>query len=150
MEEQDITKRINELVLEYKASGLLIDEFLKKKLAASRKSGKKCAEAAIDRLAAIDKNFAKLQEAKAEGKNRQEWIREKLDVVIEAAGADKKRDVVGEALSIAVDVVSGNPPKTKQPVSFDGFDAVDIVASLDEAFWKSSVGYVATFGKEDA
>lgn len=151
MGEQELTKRINELVLEYKASAVSIDEFLRNKLASARKNGKKCAEAAISALTAIDENYAKLQKAKTEGKNRQEWLRGNLEAAIEVAGADKKRDVVGMALFAATEVIRGNPPQTKSSVQpFEGIDAVDAVANLDEAFLKASIEQVAMSGKEES
>ena len=149
MRESEITKRVNELVVEYKASGLPIDRFMTTKLSAVRKDGKKCAETAIATLAKIDQTFASLQQARESGKNRQEWLRDNLEKAIVDSGADKKRDVVGEALSVAISAIGNTPLQDTSPIPFEGSDAVEIVASLDEALNKTAIAPVLASEKED-
>ena len=143
MNEDTLTRRLGELHAEYKASGQSIDEFLKTKLAASRENGEAVAETLVRTFADIDANYADLQAAKAAGENRQEWLRLKLDETIREVGADAEREKVGTLLAGAVDSLTGATPGTTPPVAFNGIDAADTVASLDEALARNAFSSLA-------
>ncbi len=153
MNEDTLAQRLGELHAEYKASGQGIDEFLKAKLAASRENGEAAAETLVRTFAAIDANYADLQSAKAAGENRQEWLRRKLDEAIREAGADAEREKVGTLLAGVVDELNGAATGTTPPVAFDGIDAADTVAALDEALARNALSALTATdnnGSEDA
>ena len=127
------TKEMSALIAECKASGLTIDDFLKKKLGEARADGTQYASNMLHTFAQIDANYASLTQAKARGQNRQEWLREKIEETIVDAGADRKRDMVGNVLSQSIDAINGDVLGTTSAVPFDGMDAVETVAAIDAA-----------------
>ena len=128
-----LTKEMSALIAECKASGLTIDEFLKKKLSDARTDGAQYANDMLRTFAQIDANYASLAQAKARGQNRQEWLREKIEETIIATGTDRKRDIVGNVLSQSIDTINGDLRGTTPAVPFDGMDAVETVAAIDAA-----------------
>ena len=60
-------------------------------------------------------------------------MREKIEETIVDAGADRKRDMVGNVLSQSIDAINGDVLGTTSAVPFDGMDAVETVAAIDAA-----------------
>lgn len=141
MDEKELARVADELHGEYAASGMGIDEFLRAKL------GKERAEAAIRAFAAIDANYAELQEAKKAGENRREWLRRRLEGALEGVEAAGKRERAGEWLAGATDALNGAPQGTTAGVPFEGIDAADTVAALDEALAGNALATLAAAGR---
>lgn len=140
---QQIEGRMASLISECRSSGLGIDEFLAKKVSEIREDGAKCAETILKTLAEIDSAYASLLQAKANGQNRQEWLRERLESAISDTGTDNKREEVGYLLASTVDALKGEKKGTTAPQPFEGIDAVDMVSEVEDALAKSVIAPVA-------
>lgn len=136
--------QISALTAEFKASGLSIDEFLKKKLEQSRPDGKKYAERMLNAFTEIDANYSEIQQARANGINRQEWIRDNIEESISRANADKKRDMVGEVLDRSLAAVKGGNTNQSGAVPFEGIDAVEMVESIEESLADNAIASTVT------
>ena len=80
MDEQKFDGIMDQLMSEYANSGMSMDDFIKAKLKASgRPDAEQCAADIIDTINGIDASFTRLQKFKAEGHNREEWLREEID-----------------------------------------------------------------------
>jgi len=123
----DIETTVASLVGEFQQSGLSIDEFLLMKTKGSDRS-----QRVIDAMSGIDHEYDELQRAKKNGHNRQEWLRERIDAVVQEAGLDKKPDVVGKILNAAV-AAETNGQQTGLPEVYDGMDAADLISAIDNA-----------------
>ena len=136
--------QISALMAEFKASGLPIDDFLKQKLKQSRPDGDQYAERMLKTFSEIDANYSEIQNARANGINRQEWIRDNIEKSISGANADKKRDVVGEVLGRSLAVVKGENTNQAGAVPFEGIDAVEAVESIEQALANSAIASTMT------
>ncbi len=136
--------QISALMAEFKASGLSIDEFLKKKLEQSRPGGKKYAERMLKAFSEIDANYSEIQQARAKGANRQEWIRDNIEKSISLTNADKKRDLVGEVLDRSLAAVKGGSTNQSGTVPFEGIDAVEMVESIEDVLAGSAIASTVT------
>ena len=76
--QQQFVKQIASLMSECRASGRGVNDFIAKKLSESGKDGVKYAEAISHTLAEIDTAYDSLLNAKQNGQNRQEWLRDRL------------------------------------------------------------------------
>ena len=139
MNESELSERLKNLVVEFKASGMDIDSFLKQKLSAAKTDGAESADAIIQTLAGIDANYADLQQAKGNGFNRRDWLGEKINEAAKEAGADDKPELVGEVLASVINAMNGNGPEKATPVPFEGIDAVETIDALDAALRTSAV-----------
>lgn len=135
--QQEFTSRMSALMAECKASEMNVDEFLKKKLGESCKDGAQCAEQALRTLAEIDANYESLKQARSEGMNRQEWLRDSIEKSISDAKADKKRGVVGDVLARLVAVIQGKKAGRVVSRSFEGLDAGDTIKEIDDSLAQS-------------
>ena len=136
MDNDKFINQIHSLIKEFQSSNETIDDFLYRKLS-DRKDGKACAQKIIDTFKAIDENYNDLQNAKAHGKNRQEWLREKFES--EIGNNSAKRDAVGRVLSESIDVLNSDSNGTTLTREFDGIDAIELVADLDRALLGNTV-----------
>ena len=149
MNKETLAWRLGELYAEYKASGQSIDDFMKAKLELVRGGGEAAAEEAIRTFAAIDANFADLQKSKADGENRQEWLRRRLHETLKEVGAEGEREKVGAVLASVVDVLKGEKAGTTPVVPFEDIDATDTVARLDEALGMNALMTLCAAEKTD-
>jgi hypothetical protein len=136
MDNDKFINQIHSLIQEFQASNETIDDFLYRKLS-DRKDGKACAQKIIDTFKAIDENYNNLQNAKAQGKNRQEWMREKFES--EIGNNLAKRDAVGRVLSESIDVLNSDSNGTTLTREFDGIDAIELIDDIDKAIVKNTV-----------
>ena len=83
----ELEDRIKNLMAEFKASGISIDDFVRQKLSTAPQYEGKDAETLIQTLADIDANYADLQQAKEDGLNREEWLRKKINQAAADASA---------------------------------------------------------------
>ena len=127
----DCSDQFAVLVKEFNSSGLGIDEFVERKLVESGRGSRSEARRLVEAFARIDANYAELQRAKSEGRNRQEWLRGKIESDISNLKADGKRNEIGRILAVGAAKTAGlNVAETT--AAFDGIDAVDIIADIDE------------------
>ena len=145
MDNDKFINQIHSLIKEFQSSNETIDDFLYRKLS-DQKDGKACAQKIIDTFKAIDENYNDLQNAKAHGKNRQEWLREKFES--EIGNNSAKRDVVGRVLSESIDVLNSDSNGTTLTREFDGIDAIELVDDLDRALLGNTVASL-TNNRED-
>ena len=117
------------LTKEFADSGKDIDSFIAEKLATLGALDKDAAERLLATFSAIDENYADLRKKRTDGKNRREWLGDKLEEAIVDSGAGKMRDEVGVLLADAAQSINNCPQLPHQP--FDGIDAVDIVNAID-------------------
>lgn len=141
--QHQFVKQIASLMSECRASGLGVDDFIAKKLSESEKDGVKYAEAISHTLAEIDTAYDSLLNAKQNGQNRQEWLRDRLESAISDTHADHQREEIGQILARTADMLRGEKPGTSSPLPFEGIDAVDMVSELEDALVKSAIAPVA-------
>jgi len=123
----DLETTLASLMGEFQQSGLGIDEFVLMKT-----SGSDRGQRVIDAMKSIDHEYEELQRAKKSGSNRQEWLRGRIDAIVQEVGLDKKRDVVGKVLNAAV-TAETNGQQTGLPEVYDGMDAADLISAIDNA-----------------
>ena len=116
-----------------------IDDFVKSKLASSgRNDAAECAEEIISTLNAIDEKFASLQKMKADGYNREEWLRNEVDEAV----AELSPEQVGELLTAATDTLN-NADEPTPSAAYSALDAAFIIRDLDDALVKNSCDNLA-------
>lgn len=116
MEKFDIL--LKELMSEYENSGVSIDDFIKSKLASSgRNDAAECAEEIISTLNAIDEKFASLQQMKAQGFNREEWLHGEVDEAVSELSPEQ----AGELLTAATDSLNN----ADEPAPSNIYSALD-------------------------
>lgn len=139
-----VVAQIPALMAEFKASGLAIDDFMRRKLKESRPDGEQCAERMLRTFSEIDANYADIQQARARGVNRQDWLRDKIEESIANAHADKKRDMVGDVLGRSLDAMKGGNTNQPKTVPFEGMDAVEMVGAIEESLVDDAIASTVT------
>lgn len=134
---------VEKLMDEFTASGLTIDEFVVQQLSSAREDGGEVAQKMLDMFKSIDKNYADLQKAKADGRNRREWLRESLDADFAVLPQNERAEVAGRILTESIDVLNSGKTEMSQPRSFEGLDAVEVVSDLDVALTRDGVAMLA-------
>ena len=139
-----VVAKISVLTDEFKASGLAIDDFLRRKLKESRPDGEQCAERMFKTFTEIDANYADIQQARAKGVNRQDWLRDKIEESISDANADKKRDMVGRVLGRSLAALKGENGSEDEVTPFEGIDAVEMVETIEEGLTGNAIASIGT------
>ena len=139
-----VVAKISVLTDEFKASGLAIDDFLRRKLKESRPDGERCAERMLKTFTEIDANYADVQQARAKGINRQDWLRDKIEKSISDANADKKRDMVGRVLGRSLAALKGENGSEDEVTPFEGIDAVEMVETIEEGLTGNAIASIGT------
>jgi len=123
------------LVSEYESSGMSMDDFIKAKLKASgRADAEQCAADISATLDGIDGSFSRLRKFKAEGHNREEWLREEMDDVLK----DVSPEDGGKLLVSAINGLNGSTEVSPdEPMAYSGFDAPFLIRKLDDALTKN-------------
>ena len=137
-----VVAQLPALIAEFKTSGLAIDEFVKLKMKKSRPDGEQCAARMLNTFSEIDANYADVQQARAKGVNRQDWLRDKIEGSISNANADKKRDVVGRVLGLSLAAVKGEKYRENGSVPFEGIDAVEMVEAIEEGLAGNAIASI--------
>ena len=136
---ENLENTLKELMLEFEISGMGIDDFVKSKLASSgRIDAAKCAEEIISTLTAIDEKFVSLQKMKADGYNREEWLRSEVDEAV----AELSPEQAGELLASATDTLN-NADEPTPSAPYSALDAAFIIRDLDDALVKNSCDNLA-------
>jgi len=136
---ENLENTLKELMLEFESSGMGIDDFVKSKLASSgRNDAAECAEEIISTLTAIDEKFASLQKMKADGYNREEWLRGEVDEAV----AELSPEQAGELLTAATDTLN-NADEPTPSAAYSALDAAFIIRDLDDALVKNSCDNLA-------
>lgn len=139
-----VVAQISALMAEFKASGLAIDDFMRRKLKESRPDGEQCAERMLKTFTEIDANYADIQQARAKGVNRQDWLRDKIEESISDANADKKRDMVGRVLGRSLAALKGENGSEDEVTPFEGIDAVEMVETIEEGLTGNAIASIGT------
>ena len=139
-----VVAQISALMAEFKASGLAIDDFIRRKLKESRPDGEHCAERMLKTFTEIDANYADVQQARAKGVNRQDWLRDKIEESISDANADKKRDMVGRVLGRSLAALKGENGSEDEVTPFEGIDAVVMVKTIEEGLTGNAIASIGT------
>ena len=139
-----VVAKISVLTDEFKASGLAIDDFLRRKLKESRPDGEQCAERMLKTFTEIDANYVDIQQARAKGVNRQDWLRDKIEESISDANADKKRDMVGRVLGRSLAALKGENGSEDEVTPFEGIDAVEMVETIEEGLTGNAIASIGT------
>ena len=139
-----VVAHISALMAEFKTSGLAIDDFMKRKLKESRPNGEQYAERMLKTFTEIDENYADIQQARAKGNNRQDWLRDKIEKSISDANADKKRDMVGRALGRSLAALKGENGGEDEVTPFEGIDAVEMVETIEEGLTGNAIASIGT------
>ena len=127
------------LMLEFESSGMSIDDFVKSKLASSgRNDAAECAEEIISTLTAIDEKFTSLQKMKADGYNREEWLRGEVDEAVSELSPEQ----AGELLTAATDSLN-NADEPTPSNTYSALDAAFIIRDLDDALVKNTCDNLA-------
>ena len=136
MDEQKFDGIMDQLMSEYVNSGMSLDDFIKTKLKASgRPDAEQCAADIIDTINGIDAAFARLQKFKAEGHNREEWLREEMDDTLK----DVSPEDGGKLLASAINGLNGTPDASvDEAPEYSGFDAPFLIRELDDALVKNT------------
>ena len=136
---ENLENTLKELMLEFESSGMGIDDFVKSKLASSgRNDAAECAEEIISTLTAIDEKFASLQKMKADGYNREEWLRSEVDEAVAELSPEQAGELIASAtntLNDTDDTATANP--------YSALDAAFIIRDLDDALVKNSCDNLA-------
>ena len=136
---ENLENTLKELMLEFESSGMGIDDFVKSKLASSgRNDAAECAEEIISTLTAIDEKFTSLQKMKADGYNREEWLRGEVDEAV----AELSPEQAGELLTAATDTIN-NADKPTPSAAYSALDAAFIIRDLDDALVKNTCDNLA-------
>ena len=133
MDEQKFDGIMDQLMSEYANSGMSMDDFIKAKLKASgMPDAEQCAADIID---GIDAAFTSLQKFKAEGYNREEWLRGELDDALK----DVSPEDGGKLLASAINGLNGSPDASVDDApEYSGFDAPFLIRELDDAIVKNT------------
>ena len=136
MDEQKFDGIMDQLMSEYANSGMSMDDFIKAKLKASgRPDAEQCAADIIDTINGIDAAFTNLQKFKAEGYNREEWLRGELDDALK----DVSPEEGGKLLTSAINGLNGSPDASVDDApEYSGFDAPFLIRELDDAIVKNT------------
>jgi len=137
-----VVTQIPALMAEFKASGLAIDDFIKRKLKETRPDGEQRAERMLNTFSEIDANYADIQQARSRGVNRQDWLRDKIEGAISDANADKKRDVVGSVLGLSLAAVKGEKHSENGAQPFEGIDAIEMVEAIEEGLAGNAIASI--------
>ena len=136
---ENLENTLKELMLEFESSGMGIDDFVKSKLASSgRNDAAECAEEIISTLTAIDEKFTSLQKMKADGYNREEWLRSEVDEAV----AELSPEQAGELLTAATDTLN-NADEPTPSAAYSALDAAFIIRDLDDALVKNTCDNLA-------
>ena len=136
---ENLENTLKELMLEFESSGMGIDDFVKSKLASSgRIDAAECAEEIISTLTAIDEKFVSLQKMKADGYNREEWLRSEVDEAV----AELSPAQAGELLASATDTLN-DTDETATANPYSALDAAFIIRDLDDALVKNTCDNLA-------
>lgn len=123
-----LAKELPQWIEEFESSGKTIDEFLLAKLtAANVKNPKECIAEIRKTLSQIDQNYESLQKAKAEGWNREVWLRKTID----EATKNYTPEETGKVLATSVNALSPEASVTPEP--YEGLDAVIQIQQLENA-----------------
>lgn len=136
MDEQKFDGIMDQLMSEYANSGMSMDDFIKAKLKASgRPDAEQCAADIIDTINGIDASFTCLQKFKAEGHNREEWLREEMDDTLKEVSPESG----GKLLAAAINGLNGTPDASvDEAPEYSGFDAPFLIRELDDALVKNT------------
>ena len=136
MAEQNFDSIMDQLMSEYANSGMSMDDFIKTKLKASgRPDAEQCAADIIDTINGIDASFTRLQKFKAEGHNREEWLREEMDDTLKEVSPESG----GKLLAAAINGLNGSPDASvDEAPEYSGFDAPFLIRELDDALVKNT------------
>ena len=136
MTEQNFDSIMDQLMSEYANSGMSMDDFIKTKLKASgRPDAEQCAADIIDTINGIDASFTRLQKFKAEGHNREEWLREEMDDTLKEVSPESG----GKLLAAAINGLNGTPDASvDEAPEYSGFDAPFLIRELDDALVKNT------------
>ena len=136
MDEQKFDGIMDQLMSEYANSGMSMDDFIKAKLKASgRPDAEQCAADIIDTINGIDASFTRLQKFKAEGHNREEWLREEMDDTLKEVSPESG----GKLLASAINSLNGTPDASvDEAPEYSGFDAPFLIRELDDAIVKNT------------
>ena len=127
------------LMLEFESSGMGIDDFIKSKLTTSgRIDAVECANEIISTLTAIDEKFTSLQKMKADGYNREEWLRGEVDEAVSELSPEQ----AGELLTAATDSLN-NADEPTPSNTYSALDAAFIIRDLDDALVKNTCDNLA-------
>ena len=127
------------LMLEFESSGKGIDDFIKSKLTTSgRIDAVECANEIISTLTAIDEKFTSLQKMKADGYNREEWLRSEVDEAV----AELSPEQAGELIASATNTLN-DTDETATANPYSALDAAFIIRDLDDALVKNSCDNLA-------
>ena len=127
------------LMLEFESSGMGIDDFIKSKLTTSgRIDDVECANEIISTLTAIDEKFTSLQKMKADGYNREEWLRGEVDEAVSELSPEQ----AGELLTAATDSLN-NADEPTPSNTYSALDAAFIIRDLDDALVKNTCDNLA-------
>ena len=136
---ENLENTLKELMLEFESSGMGIDDFVKSKLASSgRNDAAECAEEIISTLTAIDEKFISLQKIKADGYNREEWLRSEVDEAVSELSPEQ----AGELLTAATDSLN-NADEPTPSNTYSALDAAFIIRNLDDALVKNTCDNLA-------
>ncbi|MBE6375784.1 MAG: hypothetical protein E7050_04890 [Lentisphaerae bacterium] len=137
---QNQLKSIDSGILEvYQQSGLTVDEFI---ISYLRDRGienpEKVAAVINSSFKKIDKNYEELKKCKAQGGNRQSFLRQICDKTFKNTNEQK----TGEALSILISGLNNSDNQTAAAPAYEGLDAINYVNKLDEAIKNNALsGY---------
>ena len=114
----------------YQQSGLTVDEFIVAYLRDKGIENPEKVAAAIDSsFKKIDKNYEELKKCKAQGGNRQSFLRQICDKTFKNTDEQK----TGEALSILISGLNNSDNQTAAAPAYEGVDAVNYVNKLENA-----------------
>ena len=136
---ENLENTLKELMLEFESSGMSIDDFVKSKLASSgRNDAAECAEEIISTLTAIDEKFTSLQKMKADGYNREEWLRSEVDEAV----AELSPEQAGELIASATNTLN-DTDETATANPYSALDVAFIIRDLDDALVKNTCDNLA-------
>ena len=122
---------LKQLLSEYEQSGLSMDAFIEQKLKSmGREDAADVVKGINTTLEHIDTKYEALQKFKAEGGNREEWLRQEMDDATEGIPSDK----AGRALSSAIKIINGDSNgEPDEDANYDALDAAIMIRELDDA-----------------
>ena len=137
----NLSEVLKKLMDEYEASGMSMDDFIMNKL---KTAGRSDAEDFVKRmnttLMSIDEKYKSLQEFKANGGNREEWLRKEVD----QASNGISSDIVGKFLSSTIKVLNGEDNDIPdENADYNGIDAVELIRELDNGIVNQTIKSLA-------
>ena len=140
----NLSEVLKKLMDEYEASGMSMDDFIMNKL---NTAGRSDAEDFVKRmnttLMSIDEKYKSLQEFKANGGNREEWLRKEVD----HASNGISPEIVGKFLSSTIKVLNGEDNDIPdENAEYNGIDAVELIRELDNGIVNQTI---KSLGKEE-